>query len=150
MKAQTWYNYILSWTWLIFLLVFLHHLHNTKRTGDKAKTQEGLQKWDMHLQRLAGYFTVACLEMWVLPPPCSRSRGRCPQSVFSSVESLLGGRASEEQLQQNVWQQEKAHGNTWGDVGTDMENRKHPWRGRKEVPDKRRWLPKEVIFSELF
>jgi len=30
-------------------------LQNTKITGDKAKTQEGLQKWDVHHQWHAGY-----------------------------------------------------------------------------------------------
>lgn len=77
--------------------------------------------------------------MHVLLPPCSMGEGRCPQSVSpwpcrgasSALEPFLGGEASEEQLQQIRGQQEKAHGNTWGDVWTDMENRKHPRRGKE-------------------
>ena len=63
MKEQTWFNYILSQTWLTFLLVFLHHLQNTKITGDKAKTQEGASKVGCASSMACRLLTVACLEI---------------------------------------------------------------------------------------
>lgn len=77
--------------------------------------------------------------MYMLLPLCSRGEDRSPQSVSSwhcigassALEPLLGAEASEEQLQQIRGQQEKAHGNTRGDVWTDMENRKHSQRGKE-------------------
>lgn len=84
------------------------------------------------LQQHAQKCTCCCLLAQGLRVGVLKASSWHCKGASTALEPFLGGEASEEQLQQIRGQQEKAYGNTWGDVWTDMENRKHPQR-RKEA-----------------
>lgn len=146
-------------------MVFLLHLHSAKSTGDKVNTK----RWDEYYQPytqatsqqhawkyqrcclLANRLRVgACLLLHGKNAATGKvffvamRRSELSFGDFPWWRSIWGAAAAEHMTTgKGTWKY-------WGDVGADMENRMHPRRGRKQVSDKRPWLLKEAIFSELF
>lgn len=93
----------------------------------------------------AGYFTALCPEQSALLFTASREKiGACPAQPSMGRELVLWQSGFSWQGVSTGLEQLQKHRTTgkgpWkdrGDVGTDMENRMHLQRGRKQVTDRR-------------
>lgn len=148
-------------------MVLLLHLHSTKSSGDKANTE----RWDEHhqpytqatSQQHPWKYQFCCLlakRSWggacLLQHGKNAATGKVVFFFVAMCRSELS--FGDFPWWRSIWRAAAAEHMTtgkgtwkyWGDVGADMENRMHPRRGRKQVSDKRPWLLKEAICSELF